>query len=687
MTMKAVVADPIGGIENLKYVDVPRPEPAPGEVLVRIEAAGVNFIDIYHRSGLYTVPESPVRLGTEGAGVVEVADPSTGFKRGQRVAYAMARGSYAEYASVPARLLVEIPDQVSFEKAAALMLQGMTAHYLTRSTFPLQAGQTCLIHAAAGGAGLLTVQMAKIAGATVIGTTSTDEKARLAKEHGADHMVVYGQADFVEPVKRITGGAGVHVVYDSVGKDTFRKSVDCLRPRGMLVSFGQSSGPVGQIDPLLLSQKGSLYLTRPSLFNYISDAEELRWRSSEIFSWMKEGKLRVNLLQDVSTGKRGGCAARSREPDNGWEIGLETGAQLTGSEELAERRANLLPAWMALKASAFLITALPNIRYLSGFTGSSAALLLLPDRALLLTDPRYATQAPTESDCEVKIVKSGLMPNVLSWLRRLRVTSLAVEQNRISLEDFDVLDKVKPRLRLKMASGLVEQQRRIKSVGEITAIRNSVLLNSAALEEALRHFEFAGTELDLAAEIDYRMRRLGAEGTAFDTIVASAERTALPHAHPENKRVQPNQLLLVDMGARVAGYCSDMTRTFAVGKLSPKARRMYRAVLESQLAAIDAVRPGVVSSAVDRAARVVLRGYGLANEFVHSTGHGLGLEIHEGPRVGRKDRTELAPGMVITIEPGVYIEGMGGVRIEDTVVVTPTGCEVLTPTTKELVVL
>lgn len=293
--MKAVVADPIGGPENLKYEDVPRPEPGAGEVLVRIHAAGVNFIDIYHRTGLYKVPEIPVRLGNEGAGVIESADPSTGFKAGQRVAYAMARGSYAEYASVPARFLVEVPETVSFDDAAAVMLQGMTAHYLTRSTWPLQPGQTCLVHAAAGGAGLLVVQMAKIAGARVIGTASTDEKAQLAREHGADEMVLYSKVNFVDEVKRLTKGAGVDVVYDSVGKDTFFGSADCLRPRGMLVTFGQSSGPIGQIDPLLLSQKGSLFLTRPSLGNYISDPAELRWRSSEIFSWLAGGKLRVNV--------------------------------------------------------------------------------------------------------------------------------------------------------------------------------------------------------------------------------------------------------------------------------------------------------------------------------------------------------------------------------------------------------
>jgi Xaa-Pro aminopeptidase len=227
----------------------------------------------------------------------------------------------------------------------------------------------------------------------------------------------------------------------------------------------------------------------------------------------------------------------------------------------------------------------------------------------------------------------------------------------------------------------------VKSADEITAIRNSVRLNSLALDQALRHFKPSMTEVDLAAEIEYRMRRLGADGTAFDTIVASGERTALPHAHPMVRRMQGDQLLLIDMGANVAGYASDMTRTFGLGKLDAKVRRMYRAVLESQLAAIDAVKPGASCAQVDRAARSVLRGHGLEKLFVHSTGHGLGLEIHERPRVGRKEATKLEPGMAITIEPGVYQEGIGGIRIEDTVVVTTNGCEILTPTSKDLALL
>lgn len=293
--MKAVVADPTGGPENLQYMDFPEPQPGEGEVLVKLEATGVNFIDVYYRKGFYKVNESPVRLGNEGAGTV--AAVGKGGKRpiGQRVAYAMARGSYAEYALVPDHLLVELPQNVSFEDGAAAMLQGMTAHYLTHSTYPLKPGQTCLIHAAAGGMGLLLIQMAKIAGATAIGTTSTPEKAQLAKDHGADHVILYTQTDFVEEVKRITGGRGVEVVYDSVGKTTFHKSLDCLKPRGLMASFGQSSGGVGEIDPLILSQKGSLYLTRPTLGNYITEPGELQWRSSDVFRWIGEGRLKIHI--------------------------------------------------------------------------------------------------------------------------------------------------------------------------------------------------------------------------------------------------------------------------------------------------------------------------------------------------------------------------------------------------------
>ncbi len=307
--MKAVVADPTGGPENLKYMDLPKPQPGDGEVRVKLEAIGVNFIDVYLRSGLYKSPDTPVKLGNEGAGTVDEVGKGVNRPVGQRVAYAFARGSYAEYAVVPESALVELPEAISFEQGAAIMLQGMTAHYLTHSTFILKPGHTCLIHAAAGGVGLLLVQIAKTAGATVIGTVSNEDKAQLAKDYGADHMILYTRTDFPQEVKRITGKKGVDVVYDSVGRTTFPKSLDCLRPRGLMVSFGQSSGPIGEINPLVLSEKGSLFLTRPNLAHYISDPAELRWRASDLFKWMAESRLKIRIhrvygLSDAATAHR-----------------------------------------------------------------------------------------------------------------------------------------------------------------------------------------------------------------------------------------------------------------------------------------------------------------------------------------------------------------------------------------------
>lgn len=307
--MKAVVADPVGGPENLKYVDLPKPEPGEGEALIKIAAIGVNFIDVYFRTGLYKAPEMPVRLGSEAAGTIEAVGEGCTFHVGQRVAYTLARGAYAEYAVVPESLLVELPDTVTFEQGAAVILQGMTAHYLARSTFALQSHHTCLVHAAAGGVGLLLVQIAKLCGARVIGTVSTQEKAQLAKEYGADHAILYTQTDFVDAVKQITGGAGLDVVYDSVGRATFLQSLDCLKPRGMMASFGNSSGAVDPIQPLLLSQKGSLFLTRPNLAHYISDPSELRWRSTDLFNWIAAGRLRVLIhhlypLSDAAQAQR-----------------------------------------------------------------------------------------------------------------------------------------------------------------------------------------------------------------------------------------------------------------------------------------------------------------------------------------------------------------------------------------------
>jgi NADPH2:quinone reductase len=293
--MKAVFVTDPGGVDKLRYADLPMPKPGPGEALVKIHAAGVNFIDIYYRTGLYKA-EPPVVLGLEGAGVVEQAGEGvTGVAAGDRVAWAMARGAYAEYAVVPAWQLVKVPDDLSLEVAAGSMLQGMTAHYLTHSTHPLKSGDTALIHAAAGGAGQWTVAAAKLRGARVIGTVSTKEKAEIARQAGCDEVILYTEQDFEKEVKRLTGGKGVDVVYDSVGKSTWERSLNSLKPRGMMVTFGNASGPVDPIQPLILSQKGSLYLTRPSLGNYTATREELLWRANDVFGWLRDGHLKLQI--------------------------------------------------------------------------------------------------------------------------------------------------------------------------------------------------------------------------------------------------------------------------------------------------------------------------------------------------------------------------------------------------------
>lgn len=293
--MKAMRVHDFGGPEVLKYEDIAIPEPKAGEARVAIEAIGVNFIDVYHRTGLYPL-RRPFTLGMEAAGVVDsIGEGVSEVKPGDRVAYAMVPGAYAEYAIVPAARLVPVPDGVDPKTAAAVMLQGMTAHYLTRSTYPLKEDTTALVHAAAGGAGLLLVQMAKMLGARVIGTVSSEAKAELARQAGADEIILYTQTDFLAEVKRIMNGKGVHVVYDSVGATTFEKSLDCLRPRGYLVLFGQSSGPVPPFDPGKLAAKGSLFLTRPSLAHYTLDRAELLQRAKDLFGWIQTGKLKVRI--------------------------------------------------------------------------------------------------------------------------------------------------------------------------------------------------------------------------------------------------------------------------------------------------------------------------------------------------------------------------------------------------------
>jgi NADPH2:quinone reductase len=295
--MKAIRVRENGGPENLVTEEIPVSQPQTGQARVKIHAAGLNFIDVYHRTGLYKTP-LPFTPGMEAAGVVDAVGPEvSNVNIGDRVAYAMSLGAYAEYAVVAAKNLVVLPPTVDFQTGAASMLQGMTAHYLTHSTFPLQAGQTALVHAAAGGAGSLIVQMAKIIGARVIGTVSSEEKAEIARAAGTDHVVLYSKEDFLEGVKKHTEGRGVDVVYDSVGQATFHKSLDCLRPRGMLVLFGQSSGPVPPFDPNILNPKGSLFLTRPSLAHYVASREELEWRAGDLFRWISSGKLVVRVTR------------------------------------------------------------------------------------------------------------------------------------------------------------------------------------------------------------------------------------------------------------------------------------------------------------------------------------------------------------------------------------------------------
>lgn len=293
--MKAIHVNQPGGPEALIVTDLPVPEPTSNEAVVKLSAAGVNFIDVYHREGRYKVP-LPFVPGQEGAGVVTaVGSDVKSPKPGDRVAWSGQLGGYAEYAAIPADRLVSIPAGVTDQQAAAAMLQGMTAHYLSHDVYPLKRGETALVHAAAGGVGLLLVQMAHNIGARVIATVSTDAKAKLAREAGADDIILYTQQDFEAETKRLTDGKGVHVVYDSVGKTTFEKGLNVLRPRGMMALFGGSSGAVPPFDPIVLSQKGSLFLTRPTLNHYIATREELVERSAAVFAMIAAGKLKLRI--------------------------------------------------------------------------------------------------------------------------------------------------------------------------------------------------------------------------------------------------------------------------------------------------------------------------------------------------------------------------------------------------------
>lgn len=294
--MKAVRVHAHGGPEALVFEEIPDPSPGPGQALVRVEASGVNFIDVYYRTGLYKPASLPFALGQEGAGTVAAVGPGVAeVVPGDRVAWTMVQGSYAALATVPAARLVKLQDGVTARQAAAALLQGMTAHYLACSTYPLQPGDTCLVHAAAGGVGLLLCQIARLRGARVLGTTSTADKARLAREAGAEEVILYGEQDFAAEARRLTGGRGVQVVYDGVGRATFDKSLDSLAPRGMMALFGAASGPVPAFEPAVLAAKGSLFLTRPSLAHYVTTREELLARAGDVLGWVRDGKLRLHV--------------------------------------------------------------------------------------------------------------------------------------------------------------------------------------------------------------------------------------------------------------------------------------------------------------------------------------------------------------------------------------------------------
>jgi Xaa-Pro aminopeptidase len=359
---------------------------------------------------------------------------------------------------------------------------------------------------------------------------------------------------------------------------------------------------------------------------------------------------------------------------------------VTAAEYEARRRA-LASEFARRKIDALFVSFLPNVRYLTGFTGSNGALLVTRNRSILFTDSRYKIQAAQETTCTVRIGKGAVLLDVAAAIARLKARRIGYEPARMTCEYFDSLKGRLPmNASLVPAGGWIEELRMVKSDDELATIRRSVELNSRAFEHTVARLKPGTREQDLAAELEHRMRRLGAEKPSFETIVAGGPHSALPHAQPGTARLAGG-LVVIDMGAMLDGYASDMTRMLHIGAPSAKVKRMYRAVLEAQLAAIDAVRPGARTAAVDGAARRVLKGYGLDRAFTHSTGHGLGLEIHEPPRLGKNDKLRLRAGMAITIEPGVYVEGFGGIRIEDTVVVTERGCEILTPTSKDLRVI
>jgi Xaa-Pro aminopeptidase len=354
--------------------------------------------------------------------------------------------------------------------------------------------------------------------------------------------------------------------------------------------------------------------------------------------------------------------------------------------EYSSRRQRLLDGLDEIDA--IFVTAPPNVRYLSGFTGSNGLVVLSRGSATLFTDPRYTIQAAGETSCRVTVARGNLIPSAAKLALRKRWRRIAFERNRVSFAQYTALREACGRsVELVETADVIERLRMIKSAAEIELIRESVLLNARAFERTVKKVKSTMTELDLATEMDFQMRRLGAEGPAFDSIVAAGPRSALPHARPSAEPIGTNRILLMDTGAVRSGYCSDMTRVLHLGTPPRRSRQLYNAVLEAQQAATHTVRAGVKASVPDRAARRVLRSHHLDGAFVHSTGHGLGLEIHEAPRLGKREQSRLEAGMTVTIEPGAYIEGFGGVRIEDTVVVTEKGCEVLTPVSKDFLAL
>lgn len=367
---------------------------------------------------------------------------------------------------------------------------------------------------------------------------------------------------------------------------------------------------------------------------------------------------------------------------------MEQAGKLTRLTEINQRRQALASRLGDLKIDVLMISSPANLRYLSGYTGSNGLLLISPQEAHFFTDPRYGLEATETVPARVHVAKGPLITAAAALAKRKKWKKIGFESEVLP---FSAYAKLKEGLPLGFSlvpiGRVVEEQRMIKSPEEIEKIRRSVDANSEAFSRTLRRVKPGTRESEIAAELEFQMRALGAEKPAFDTIVAVGDRSALPHSVPTGRRLGENELLLIDMGASLEGYSSDMTRMAYAGTPSRRIRELYRAVLEAQLAALDAVRPGAISNKVDAAARNVLKKHKLDREFVHSTGHGLGLEIHEPPRIGRKDKTRLQPGMAITIEPGAYIAGLGGVRIEDTVVVTQSGCEILTRTPKELITL